>query len=210
MKPSKSTFLNVRGLQYHLRHWGKSCSEKLFLLHGWMDVSASFQFTVDQFAHAWNIIAPDWRGFGLSEWSDKGYSFADYVADLDIILNQLAPNEPVNIVGHSMGGNIAVLYAGLRPEKVSSLVLAEGVGLAPSDPHKAPKRYLKWLEYQKNPPKLRPYSSFQEVSNRLIANTPGMRKEHAQFLAQHWAVKKDSNTIELRADPRHKAPSPKS
>ena len=44
MKASNSVFHSINGLRYHLRTWGDPGKPQLFLLHGWMDVSASFQF----------------------------------------------------------------------------------------------------------------------------------------------------------------------
>src|SRR6187401_442452 len=82
MKASSSIYLSIRGLRYHVRTWGDARAPKMFMLHGWMDVSASFQFVVDELRHDWHVIAPDWRGFGLSEWSREGYWFPDYIADL--------------------------------------------------------------------------------------------------------------------------------
>ncbi len=66
MKPSESVFVDIRGLRYHCRTWGDPAHPKLFLLHGWMDVSASFQFFVDALRGDWHAIAPDWRGYGLT------------------------------------------------------------------------------------------------------------------------------------------------
>jgi pimeloyl-ACP methyl ester carboxylesterase len=90
MKPSQSHILNVRGLRYHVRTWGDPGHPQLWLLHGWMDVSASFQFLVDALKRDWYVIAPDWRGFGLSEWAAGGYWFLDYLGDLDVMLGLLA------------------------------------------------------------------------------------------------------------------------
>ena len=141
MKASRSRFLPVRGLRYHLREWGQDAAPPLVLLHGWMDVSASFQFVVDEFERDWHVIAPDWRGYGLT---DRGpgdcYWFPDFLADLEAILDAVSPNGQVTLVGHSMGGNIAGLYAGARPERVERLVLAEGFGMPPTVPEQAPKR----------------------------------------------------------------------
>ncbi|HCE09630.1 MAG TPA: alpha/beta hydrolase, partial [Oxalobacteraceae bacterium] len=67
MKPCRSEFITVRGLQYHIRQWGNEGAPKLFMVHGWMDVSASFQFMVDCLQRDWHVIAPDWRGFGLTD-----------------------------------------------------------------------------------------------------------------------------------------------
>lgn len=72
MKSSRSQFHDIRGLRYHVRTWGEPHWPRLFLLHGWMDVSASFQFLVDSLKHDWYVIAPDWRGFGLTEWACGG------------------------------------------------------------------------------------------------------------------------------------------
>lgn len=74
------------------------------LLHGWMDVGASYQFTVDALQRERRIIAPDWRGFGLTTGAPVDhYVFADYLADLDLLLDHYAPGEAVDLVGHSMG-----------------------------------------------------------------------------------------------------------
>ncbi|MBI4193780.1 MAG: alpha/beta hydrolase, partial [Betaproteobacteria bacterium] len=65
MKASRSHYHDIRNVRYHVRTWGEPHQPALFLLHGWMDVSASFQFLVDCFREDWYVIAPDWRGFGL-------------------------------------------------------------------------------------------------------------------------------------------------
>jgi len=208
MKPSTSHRLDVRGLRYHVRGWGDPDAPKLFMLHGWMDVSASFQFTVDALEGKWNVLAPDWRGFGLTDRAKGGYWFPDYVADLDHLLSSLSPEEPVTIVGHSMGGNIAGLYAGVRPQRVARLILAEGFGLPPTVPAQAPKRLVKWLDQIAQPPSLRPYGSLEEVAQRLLANTPGLGEERATFLAPHWARETGPGRYELRADPNHKMVNP--
>ncbi|MDB5839999.1 MAG: alpha/beta hydrolase, partial [Herminiimonas sp.] len=116
MKPSRSEFITVRGLRYHIRHWGREGAPLVFMVHGWMDVSASFQFVVDHLKQDWHVIAPDWRGFGLSDASKADtYWFPDYMADLEAILDHYAPDQAVDLVGHSMGGNVITTYAGVRP-----------------------------------------------------------------------------------------------
>ncbi len=208
MKSSASTYLPIRGLRYHVRTWGDPSAPKVFLLHGWMDVSASFQFVVDEFRHDWHVIAPDWRGFGLSEWTRGGYWFPDYIGDLDALLEHFQPESPAYVVGHSMGGNVANLYAGIRPERFGKLVLAEGFGLPPTQPDKAPERYAKWLEEMRDPPTLRPYASFSEVADRLKKNNPRISYDRAQFLAPHWAEQRPDGSVHLRADPLHKMVNP--
>lgn len=208
LKQSRSTYLDVRGLRYHVREWGEPGAPKIVFLHGWMDVSASFQFAVDELERDWHAIAPDWRGFGLSEWARGSYFFPDYLADLDSILAHLSPEAPVNLVGHSMGGNVANLYAGIRPERVARLVLAEGFGLPPTVPDQAPGRYEKWLNEWRDPPAFRPYASFEEVAARLRQNNSRLTEERARWLAREWAEEKAPGQVVLRADPLHKMANP--
>jgi pimeloyl-ACP methyl ester carboxylesterase len=208
MNQSRSEYVEVRGLRYHVRQWGDAAAPKLFLLHGWMDVSASFQFTVDELRHDWHVIAPDWRGFGLSERTHTSYWFADYIADLDAVLEHYQPEAPAYVVGHSMGGNVANLYAGVRPERVGKLVLAEGFGLPPTTPEKAPERYAKWLEESRSEPELKTYESFDGVVARLQKTNPRLTDARAKFLAPHWAQRDADGVIRLQADPHHKMVNP--
>ena len=197
----------VHGLRYHVRTWGDARRPRLFLLHGWMDVSASFQYLVDAFERDWHVVAPDWRGFGLSAWASAGYWFPDYYADLDAILDLYQPS-PVNLVGHSMGGNIACTYAGVRPERIAKLVTLEGIGMPRTDPESAPNRMAEWLDGLRDPPRFKPYASFDEVAQRLRRNNPRLDEDKAQFLARHWAAETANGSIEMLSDPTHKGRNP--
>jgi pimeloyl-ACP methyl ester carboxylesterase len=208
MKPSRSEFHDIRGLRYHVRTWGERGAPPLFLLHGWMDVSASFQFLVDCFAREWHIVAPDWRGFGLTGWARGGYWFPDYYADLEALLDLYEPDRPVPLVGHSMGGVIASVYAGVRPERIARLVSLEGLGLARHTPDQAPGRYASWLGQLKEPPGFKSYRSFAEVAARLKKTNPRLPDARADFLARHWAKQLDTGEVVLLSDPRHKTFNP--
>lgn len=209
MKSSRSLFVDVRGLRYHCRCWGADDAPTLFALHGWMDVSASFQFLVDALRGAWRVIAPDWRGFGLTQWSGAdSYWFPDYVADLDRLLAHFSPGTPARLIGHSMGGNVACLYAGVRSERVAKLVNLEGFGLAPQAPEQAPKRYARWLGELAGGVDLRPYADFDALAARLRQNNGRLSPERARFLAGHWGEAMSDGRVRLRADPAHKRINP--
>lgn len=208
MKSSKSAFHSVRGLRYHVRTWGETARPPLFLLHGWMDVSASFQFLVDALRDDRHVIAPDWRGFGLTEWAREGYWFPDYYADLDALLDIYAAGTAVDLVGHSMGGLVACTYAGIRPERIAKVVSLEGFGLARTKPEQAPGRYRQWLEQLHAPPQFRSYPSFAAVAARLVRKNPRLTEEMAAFLARHWAKQLPSGEVVLASDPRHKMVNP--
>ena len=208
MKTSVSRFHEVRGLRYHVRAWGDPRSRPLLLLHGWMDVGASFQFLVDALQGEWYVIAPDWRGFGLTEWAKDGYWFPDYYADLDALIAIYGGGEPIDVVGHSMGGNIAATYAGIRPHRIRRLVNLEGLGLARTNPDDAPQRYARWLDHLDDPPTFRRYASYDAVAARLKRNNPRLTGDRARFLARHWARDTPDGAVELLSDPRHKRANP--
>jgi pimeloyl-ACP methyl ester carboxylesterase len=208
MKPSRSEFIAVRGLRYHVRHWGNDDAPPIFMLHGWMDVSASFQFLVDAFAQDWHVIAPDWRGFGLTEHAIGGYWFPDYLADLDAILDHYSPAEPVNLLGHSLGANVAGIYAGVRPQRVKKLILLEGFGMPVTQPDQAPERFAKWLDELSALPSLRSYSALPDVAARLQKTNPRLSNERAAFLAQHWAAQNADGSWDIQADFLHRLSNP--
>jgi pimeloyl-ACP methyl ester carboxylesterase len=203
--PSRSEWLGVRGLQYHVRHWGRPGAPKLFMMHGWMDVSASFQFVVDCLQGDWHVIAPDWRGFGLSErTSSDTYWFPDYLADLDAILDHYSPGEPVNLLGHSMGGNVVGLYAGVRPARIARLINLEGFGLPTTRPEQAPARYAAWLDQLREVAPMRRYPSREAVAARLQKTNPRLSDERADFLSHHWSAQNAAGEWEILGDPLHK------
>jgi pimeloyl-ACP methyl ester carboxylesterase len=208
MKPSRSSTVSVRGLAYHVRTWGRPEQRKLFLLHGWMDVSASFQFLVDALADEWYVVAPDWRGFGMSAIPQDGYWYADYVGDLDALLTALAPGEAVAIAGHSLGANVAMSFAGVRPDAVSRLVALDGFGIPAEGPERAPDKLRKWLDALRDPPDFAPYRSMAAVADRLQKTNPRLTRDKAEFLAPHWAQAQPDGSVRLRADPKHKLPFP--
>lgn len=214
---ASSAWHDVRGVKYHVREWGERSAAApgrengdkpmLVLLHGWGDCSASFQFLADELGDDWYLVAPDWRGFGLSRMRCQGYWFPDYLADLDVLLSIYQPHDAVHLLGHSMGANAAGLYAGIFPERVRSFVNVEGFGLADGDPANAPQHYRRWIEQSRTMPEYTSYRSFDELAERIIRRSPTLGLDRARFVAQHWASRRDDGRIVLHADPAHKLPN---
>jgi pimeloyl-ACP methyl ester carboxylesterase len=178
------------------------------MLHGFLDAGGTFQFLVDALKKDRSIVALDWRGFGLSQWAPDGYFFHDYIADLDQLLDQVSPFSPARILGHSMGGNVACLYAGSRPERVNCLVNLEGFGLARTSPKEAPARMRKWLDQIKKPTNERGYNSFDQLTAVLQFRNPRFSPQTAAFIARIWAVADEDGRVRLAADPRHQWVNP--
>ena len=214
-RPARSEFTPVRNLKYHVLRWGEaeSALPPLVLMHGWMDVAASYQFVVDAFSPTFvegrTIIAADWRGFGLTECpGHDNYWFPDYLADLDGLLDHYAGDRPVDLVGHSMGGNVVMLYAGARPQRIRRLVNLEGFGMPASKPEKAPKRYAQWMDELKSLHRgelaLKSYDDAAGVARRLMKTNPRLGEDKAQWLAQHWARPNAQGRWEILGDAAHK------
>ena len=206
LREPRHEILRVRGLDIHLTRWGPQPSgsvSPIFLLHGWLDTGDTFQFMVDALRRDWSLVAPDWRGFGRSEWPQQGYWFPDYLGDLDALLDQLSPAAPARIVGHSMGGNIACTYAGLRPERVRSVINLEGFGLARTSPAQAPARLRKWLDQLKSNSERKNYASFEELAGIIRFRYPRFSAAQAAFVAAAWGKLDDGGRVQLAGDPRH-------
>ena len=208
MQPSTTETIDIRGLRYHVRHWGPVDAPKLFLLHGWMDSSATFQFVVDAFRKSWHVIAPDWRGYGDSEWLGRPYWFPDYYADLDALLQHYSPDAPAQLVGHSMGANIAATYAGLRPQRVARLAMLDFLGLKPDPVVDAPTQLGKWLDEIAETPRLRVYPDHAALARRLRLVNPRLSAERADFLAASVSRVRADGQVEMACDPWHKIASP--
>jgi pimeloyl-ACP methyl ester carboxylesterase len=208
VKPARTRRLPLRGLAHRVLEWGDPAAPKLVLVHGWMDVGASFQFLVDAFAHERHVIAPDLRGFGGSDWQAQGYWFADYVADLDALVEAFAPGEAIDVAGHSLGGNVTMLYAGIRPERVRRAISLDGFGIPAESDDDAPRKFAKWLDALRDPPAFAPYADLAAVAGRLQRNNPRLSRDRAAFLASYWARVLPDGRAELTSDPRHKLPFP--
>jgi pimeloyl-ACP methyl ester carboxylesterase len=217
-RTAASITLAVRGLDYRLHTWGdasRATPERplLLMLHGWMDVGASFQFVVDALAEHEGagrfIAAPDWRGFGgtLTQGADS-YWFPDYLGDLDAIGDALWPGLPFDLLGHSMGGNVAMSYAGVRPARVRRLINLEGFGLPATQPTQAVKRLAQWLDELKTPMALAPYPDAAAVAARLIKNNPRLSADKAAWLARQWAAPDADGRWRVLADAAHKRVNP--
>lgn len=207
IRTGRSANVFVRDVNYHLLEWGNSTQPLLLLLHGWGDCAASFQFLVDELRQDWFVVAPDWRGFGRSQHRCSSYWFPDYLADLHQILEHYQPDNPVNVLGHSMGANVAGLYAGIFPDRIKTFINVEGFGLLDRDPVTAPDNYRRWMTQSRTMPSYKTYASYAELAERIISRSPTLAETRALFIAENWAETDDTGRIVLRADPVHKLPN---
>ncbi len=210
-RPAQHETIKLRYLNFHVHRWTGSDPEPIVLLHGWGDTGETFQFVVDSLPDKYTLVAIDHRGFGRSEWPQDGYWFPDYLADLDAWLELLSPDKPVTLIGHSMGGNLATHFAGVRPDRVKRLVNLEGFGLSATSSDEAPGRYAQWLDEIRAGSQFASYAlypDYDRLAELLARRHRHLPRERADFIARAWARENGQGRIELRADPRHKLVNP--
>lgn len=207
-RPAQLDTLLLRDLQFQLYRWPGTDPRPTLLIHGWGDTGETYQFLVDHLPHERTFIAADMRGFGRTQHPQDGYWFPDYLADLDALVDRLSPEEPIDLVGHSMGGNIAMLYAGARPQRVRRLVTLEGFGLSRTTADQAPARYTEWLDEVKRGVEFATYDTLDQLIRVLARRNPRTPPDRLEFIARSWAQQRADGRIELRADPRHKRVNP--
>ena len=216
---STSHFIPLRGHQYHVREWGnpQSSLPPVVLAHGWMDVAASWQFMVDSLSDAFfqsrRILAADWRGYGLTQGpATDSFWLPDYLGDLDALLIQMCPDQSIDLVGHSMGGNVVMMYSGARPDRIRRLINLEGFGMSATRPSQAPGRLGQWLDelqaFEKGELDLKPYPDAAAVAQRLMKTNQRLSQDKADWLAQHWAQADAQGQWRILGDAAHKVVNP--
>lgn len=205
------------GLDLHVLAWepDRPRKETIVLLHGYMDAAATWDLCAPPLVAAgYRVLAPDLRGYGASDRVPEGgyYHFPDYVADVAHVLDAQVPG-PVLLVGHSMGGTVATLYAGTRPERVQRLALLEGMGPPDNSPDAAPSRMKRWLDdlerhrAPKTAERLARPMSEDEALARLQAHHPRVPEALLRSRLLHLAAPVDGG-LAWRFDPLHRTTSP--
>jgi pimeloyl-ACP methyl ester carboxylesterase len=179
----------------------------LLMLHGWADTGSCFQFLVDEMQTERFIVAPDWRGFGESRQRCEAYWFPDYLADLHDLLEIYSPRGPAAILGHSMGGNVAGLYAGVMPDRVAAFINVEGFGLPDGDPQHAPAHFRRWILQSAETTEFSTFGSYAELTLRIRKRSPALSEQRALYVAREWAQQGDDGLVRIKADPAHKLPN---
>ena len=128
--PTSHVYFSQR-LRLHYVDWGNESAPPMLLIHGGRDHCRNWDWVAEAFRDRYHIVAPDLRGHGDSQWMMGGsYGIVDYVYDIGQLIHQKF-TEPVTVIGHSLGGSIALAYTGLYPENVRKLVAIEGMGPPP-------------------------------------------------------------------------------
>lgn len=204
--PTSNRFYSQR-LKLHYVEWGKPDAPVLLLLHGGRDHCRSWDWTARALADRWRVIAPDLRGHGDSDWSPEGdYTFTAFVYDLAQLIHILG-DAPVSIVAHSLGGNIAIRYAGLYPAMVRRLVSIEGLGLSPAlqaerDKVSHAERVRAWITEKRAASAKAPrrYKTLDEALARMKEENKFLSDAQARHLTLHGLVRNEDATWSWKFD----------
>jgi pimeloyl-ACP methyl ester carboxylesterase len=207
----QSRYFQSQGLKLHFTDWGNASAPPLLLVHGGLDHSRSWDYLAQALAADFRVVAPDLRGHGDSGWATgSSYSLADHVYDLTKLVKSEG-FEKVAIVGHSMGGMVSLTYAGAFPERVSRLVVLDGVTNFPARrPKPADVRISDWAgDLDKLAQrKIHRYPTVADGAERIVGRNPRLTRAQALHLATHGMKRNDDGSFSWKYDPYLRARAP--
>ncbi|WP_213285279.1 alpha/beta fold hydrolase [Bradyrhizobium sp. sGM-13] len=203
-------FYESQGLRLHYVDWGNVSAPPLILIHGGLDHCRSWDAIARDLQPHFHIMAPDLRGHGDSEWAKgSSYSLADNVYDLTRLM-RFAGLQDAAFVGHSMGGMVALAYAGTYPEKVSRLVVLDGAFLSDSQPAPIAEQMSRWIdqldrisEHQEST-----FRTIEEAAKRLSTRNKRLTPALAQHLARHGVRQGSDGLYRWKFDHYQRARAP--
>lgn len=204
--PTSHSFVSQR-LRLHYVDWGNPTAPPLILVHGGRDHCRNWDWVAQELRRDYHIIAPDLRGHGDSAYSPSGdYSMSAFVYDLAQLIHQKG-FPTVRIIAHSLGGSIALRYAGAFPETVTRLVAIEGMGPSPAmlaaRANRSPvERLRNWVSETRTLAGRLPrrYASIEEAYARMQAENRHLTPEQARYLTIHGASQNEDGTYSWKFD----------
>ncbi|MEL7536489.1 MAG: alpha/beta hydrolase [Pseudomonadota bacterium] len=206
-EPASRHYVSQR-LSLHYVDWGASGAAPMVFVHGGRDHCRSWDRIARAFRNDAHVLATDLRGHGASDWStDRDYHLMDYVYDLATFVQQL-DRSPVTLVGHSLGGNIAIRFAGLYPDTVRRLVAIEGLGPSPAMQRErqavpTADRVRQWIAARQRATSMTPktYASIDAAIDRMCAVNEHLSHEQASHLTRHGVTHNADGTVSWKFDP---------
>lgn len=201
-RPTSHSYYSQR-LRLHYLDWGNTTAPHLLLVHGVQDHCRTWDWFAAGFVDDYHVVAPDLRGHGDSEWvRGSSYHMIDYVYDIAQLVRQ-AKLEPLLVIGHSMGGTVASLFAGLHPDLVQKLVLIEGVGLWPGmTAGNVGERLSLWMDNTRTLAARQPrrYESLEAAFERMHKANAHLSEAQARHLTIHGTNQNEDGSYSWKFD----------
>jgi len=213
----RSLTVPANGLEHNVLEWepaSEASGVTALLLHGFMDAAATWDLVAPRLSEAGlRVLAPDLRGFGDGPRVSAGgyYYFPDYVLDVTGLVEALVPQgAPLLVVGHSMGGSVATLFAGCFPERVTKLVVVEGVGPPDSEHAQSAERMRRWIDEVRavRGRDGKTMASRDEALRRLAGNHPRVDRAVLESRLDALARPLEDGRLAWKADPLHGTRTP--
>lgn len=187
--------------------WPRPGAPRVLCLHGWLDNAASFLPLAPEL-EAFDVVALDLAGHGHSPHRPPGarYYFMDNLWDIDAVLDTLEW-DACHLLGHSMGGALACVFAATAPERVRSMVLLDGLGPTSARPEQTVERLRKSrASVRKATGRLRAFPDLDAVvaARRSVSD---LSEEAARPLVERSVSVQDGH-YRWRTDPRLNWTSP--
>jgi pimeloyl-ACP methyl ester carboxylesterase len=192
MQPRSIRLPGTQGLKLHALEWSQEGTLLLFL-HGFSNDAHVWDWVAPVVAPHYRVVALDQRGHGDSDADPEGrYDHETMARDANAAIESLGVSRAV-IVGHSMGGRVAMRFAGLFPEKLAGLVIVDS---APDLDARGTTRIS--LDVQQQDWSFASVADYERVLQRQYAVTS---PEILAKLAVHWTRKRADGRYELKLDP---------
>jgi pimeloyl-ACP methyl ester carboxylesterase len=203
--PTSHTYFSQR-LRLHYVDWGNETAPPLLMIHGGRDHCRNWDWVAERLQDRYHVIAPDLRGHGDSAWSiGASYGETNWVYDIAQLVHQRI-TAPVTILAHSLGGSIALLYAGVFPETVKKVIAIEGLGPAPNIEEKfripIEDRLRGWIETRRaNSGRVaRKYPTLEAAIARMQEENTHLSEEQARHLTIHGALQNEDGSYSWKFD----------
>jgi pimeloyl-ACP methyl ester carboxylesterase len=204
--PTSHLYFSQR-LRLHYVDWGNEGAPNLLMIHGGRDHCRNWDWVAERMKDRYHIVAPDLRGHGDSAWAaGASYNEINYIYDIAQLIHQ-KQMAPVTIVAHSLGGSIALLYAGIFPETVEKIVAIEGLGPSPQMAErmrgmKIEQRLRSWITTRReNAGRLpRRYASLEDAIARMKEENQHLNDAQARHLTIHGAVQNEDGSYSWKFD----------
>lgn len=205
--PTSHFFTSLR-TRLHYLDWGNPSAPPLLLVHGGFDHGRSWDWTARALARDYHVIVPDLRGHGDSGWANDGaYPINKFVYDLAQLVD-LIGRPQVTIIAHSLGGSIALRYAGLYPERVSRMVAIEALGLSPQALEQSRETPLldSWRAFIDARRRVarrqqRHYPTIEAAIERMRERNEHLSVEQALHLTHHGVNRNEDGSYSWKFDP---------
>jgi pimeloyl-ACP methyl ester carboxylesterase len=203
-RPFETLAVDAHGLALYARERPGTGTTSVLLLHGWLEHGHAFDWLAEHLPESWRVLLLDWRGMGRSAWLPRpgNYQLTDYVLDVEAVLDA-AGLKAAHLVGHSLGGIAATLYAAARPERVLSLSLIESLGPTGGAPDNALARLRGFVEDQKRAPSQKRYPNVEAAAARLRESNPDLSEAAALHLTRHGTTPHEGGVV-FTFDPTHR------